>query len=575
MLALVLTIFSCEGTELELLDNPNAITPDRASVNDLYNSIQLDFISFYETLQSTEGPGGVARMYNFQGNFTYLGSIAPNTLRNLWFAAYSGMYPDIDALEPLAAEQGLDVHIGSAKVMKAYTMMALVDVFGEVPYSEIGQGTDIIAPKKDSGEEVYNEAMAVLDEAISILDDSKAPAPLADNVYGGDAEKWLKAANTLKLRRAITIRLVDPSGAANIINSLDMDQLITDAADDFQWNYGSQRTNPNNRHPFYNDGGFGGQGHYEIGDGAYLSNYFMWLLRADKETMDDMFIVDPRIRFYFRRKVEKADEQDQTTYSCHLSALPEQSARPDYYEAVDEDLPYCIVLPGDGYSGRDHLNGEGIPPDGPIRTSYGLYPAGGEFDYNLFTDTRKNGTTGGLGAGIAPIMLSSFTDFMLAEAALMLGTGGDARSLLESAIRKSIDKVISFKSLVPNTMSTVIEGRPCSGATVEECFVPGQEEIDGYVEFVLNEFDAASKDEQLNIIGKEYYIALWGNGLEAYNLYRRTGAPDNMQPAITADPGPFARSFFYPNEFIQRNRNATQRSLTDRVFWDDGSADVY
>ncbi|MEM1325114.1 MAG: SusD/RagB family nutrient-binding outer membrane lipoprotein [Bacteroidota bacterium] len=570
LLALILSIAACDGTELELLDNPNAVTPERASVNDLYNAIQLNFNNFYSTMQRTDGPGGVARMYGFLGNFTYPGSLSPNTLRGLWLSAYSGMYPDVDALTALADERGLDILSGSAKVMKAYTMMGLVDVFGDVPYSEIGQGTDIIAPVADPGKSVYDAANALLDEAIAQLEGNTGAAPTADNIYGGDAAKWIKAANTLKLRLAITTRLVDPSGAASIINGLSEDDLITSAADDFQWNYGSQRTNPNNRHPFYNL-------HYEIQDGDYLNNYYMWLLRVDKVTDDETIIIDPRIRFYFRRKVEKADEQDQTTYSCHFSALPDQSAQPAHYAAVDPRLPYCIVLPGDGYSGRDHLNGEGIPPDGPIRTSYGLYPGGGSFDANQFDDTRKTGTSGGLGAGIDPIMMSSFTDFMLAEAALTLGTNGDARALLESGIRKSIDKVFSFKSLVPGEMSTVIEGRPCGGSTVEECFVPDQEAIDTYVDFVLSQYDdvEGEKEGQLAIVAKEYYIALWGNGLEAYNLWRRTGYPDNMQPAIEPDAGTFARSFFYPNDYILRNKNATQRSISDPVFWDDGSADVY
>ena len=55
----------------------------------------------------------------------------------------------------------------------------------------------------------------------------------------------------------------------------DSGNFITDLEDDFQFQFGSQRDNPNSRHPFYNN-------HYELGDGDYLSNYFMWKLRAAK-----------------------------------------------------------------------------------------------------------------------------------------------------------------------------------------------------------------------------------------------------------------------------------------------------
>ena len=58
-------------------------------------------------------------------------------------------------------------------------------------------------------------------------------------------------------------------------------------------------------------------------------------------------------------------------------------------------------------------------------------------------------------------------------------------------------------------------------------------------------------------------------------MYRRTGKPDNMQPALEASFGNFTRSFYLPDVHVNRNANATQKAITDRVFWDDGSADLY
>ncbi|MEM6698255.1 MAG: SusD/RagB family nutrient-binding outer membrane lipoprotein, partial [Bacteroidota bacterium] len=515
IVGLVFAFSACDNTELALQENPNAITADKASVNDLYSNIQLNFRNFLNNINnSNDGPGGMSRMTNSFNSFSYDATIAPTTLSALWFNAYSSMYPDIDALDAIASERGLDIHSGSAKIMKAYTLMALVDVFGDVPFSEIGQGTDIIAPKVDPGKSIYDAAIALLDEAIAQMDGTTAAAPTTDVIYGGDATKWITAAKTLKLRAAVTTYLTDANAASTINALVSEGDLISDASQDFQWNYSNQRTNPNSRHPWYNN-------HYEIGDGDYLSNYYMWLLRADKTDVDGNAVIDPRIRFYFYRKVEKADEQDQTTYSCHFSTLPIKENAGNaiaHYDAVDPDLPYCIVLPGDGYSGRDHMNGEGIPPDGPTRTSYGLYPAGGQFDLSEFQDTRQAGTTGGLGAGVWPIMTASFVDFMRAEAALRVGTNDDPKALLESGMRKSISKVFGFTTLVSGTMSRIIDARPCSGTSVQDCFVPTDEDIDAYVQFVLDEYDAT--DDKLNIVMREYYIALWGNGLEAYNMFR-------------------------------------------------------
>jgi hypothetical protein len=336
--------------------------------------------------------------------------------------------------------------------------------------------------------------------------------------------------------------------------------LIDEASEDFQTNYGSTRVNPDSRHPNYAE-------HYETSDGGYLGNYFMWLLVGDKRDADDNRLKDPRLRFYFYRQVDDATTLDKNEYSCHFTDLPDQELKPAHYNAVDPNLPYC-VLP-DGYFGRDHINGEGIPPDGNLRTVYGLYPAAGQFDEELFTAAQKSGTTGGLGKGIGPILLSSFTYFMRAEAALTLGTSDDAREMLEKGMRASIAKVFSFKDLVPGTMSRqILDPRTGESKSVEATYVPTAEDVTAYVDFVLAKYDAA--DDKLDVVMKEYMIALWGNGIESYNNYRRTGKPNNMAPTLEPNPGPFIRSAYYPADHINLNANASQKELTQKVFWDPG-----
>ena len=163
---------------------------------------------------------------------------------------------------------------------------------------------------------------------------------------------------------------------------------------------------------------------------------------------------------------------------------------------------------------------------------------------------------------------------MRAEAALTLGTTDDAREMLEQGIRASISKVQSFTSLVPATLARQIDNRG-DISTVEELYVPDADDVNAYVNFVLAQYDdAASDDERLNVIGKEYFIALWGNGLDAYNLYRRTGKPDNMAPSLEPNPGPFIRSFFLPAIHVNLNANtASNKLLTQQVFWDTNPAD--
>lgn len=560
LIALVLGFaMSCENTRLDLLENPNAVTPENASLNDLYNSVQLQFRNTYNSAQGV--PGGVSRMYHVGvGDFVYENSINEATFNGLWNNVYANLLPDIDALINLADPNGFDIHAGSAKIMKAYALMVMVDIFGDVPNSEALQGTDIISPASDPGSSVYADAIVLIDEAIAQLSGTNAARPAFDSFYSGSAAGWIKFGNTLKLRAALN------TGDAGAINSLvSGGNIITSADADATFKYGNTRTNPNSRHPFYNN-------HYEIGDGNYLSNYYMWMFIGEQEDVDGIDIVDPRANYYFYRKIEDAAAQDQTTYGCNESIFPDQASAPAHWENFADELPYCIV-PGTGYSGRDHLNGQGIPPDGPIRTSYGLYPGGGQFDDASYQDTRQNGSSGGLGQGILPVMISPMVHLMRAEAALTLGTNDDARAMLEEGIRASFAKAESFESLVASTVNATVEVRGVE-INIKEVYGITPDKVDSYVGKILALYDAGDADTKLDLVIKEQYKASWGNGLEAYNAYRRTGMPRGIQPGLEADFGTFPNTMLYPADHVTRNANVTQRNFSDRVFWAP-SIDLY
>ena len=70
-------------------------------------------------------------------------------------------------------------------------------------------------------------------------------------------------------------------------------------------------------------------------------------------------------------------------------------------------------------------------------------------------------------------------------------------------------------------------------------------------------------------IMKEWYLALWGNGFDAYNNYRRTGKPNDMQPTISSSPDAFIRTFWYPAVHANLNKSAAQKANpTAKTFWD-------
>ena len=532
---LILTVFlvaSCELTNLDHLDSPNAVSPENAELSLFFNNVQLGFNNFYTGLSRLTQD--VVRMEAMDGGNTYNNAYGPTSFNGLWNNAYANLLPDFDAIIAIAdnPETGIPIYAGASKIMKAYVIMTLVDLFADVPYSEAGQGVVVKSPKADGQESVYAAALALIDAAIADFNKNSPNIGSVDLYYGGNTDKWLKFANTMKLKYYINTRLVD-GGAAGAISAI-ASSVILDEADDFQFGYGTNRNNPNSRHPSYNS-------HYEVGGGYYLSNYYMWSLNEEKGFQD------PRTLYYFYRQDCDVTDEDDFTLDCQADVN-----RPLHFTGA---YPWCVAS-NDGYWGRDHGNNDGTPPDGEKKTAVGVYPFGGKYDNGDCSEVKHSGADGGHGAGINPIMLSSFSHFMLAEAGQELGVG-DARASLENGMRASIAKVIGFGSLDPGYSSSS---------------APSSDDVDAYVAFVLDSYDAADDAGKLDIIMKEWHLASWGNGGEMYNAYRRTGYPSNMQPTRESDSGDFPRLMFYPADFVNLNANATQRAITDQVFWDTNPA---
>jgi len=546
-LAAAVTLGSCAKKLDEYLVNPNTPSTDKADANLYLNAAQLGYASFFNGASNFGQQ--LTRKTHMYGP-TYLNAYTPQSFDGMWSTAYTSVFKHTDALITNAASRAQWVNVAMAKIMRAHVMMTLVDMFGNVPASEANLGVDNTNPAAESGKVVYDKAFALLDEAIADLAKVNSSFPGNQDMFFGTTgaagvTNWRTAAKLLKLRALVNTRLVDASAKAKIdALSADADVVasLTTTARDFEFRYSSRQANPNSRHPLYN-GNYTANG--QAGD--YINNYFMWSLIQEKGTGDANN--DPRARYFLYRQRTNYALATSETYSCIAQA------KPAHYPA---SMPYCQTL--QGYWGRDHGDNSGIPPDGNLRTTVGIYPAGGQFDANQGASVALN--VGGQGAGIQPIWQSAFTNFVLAEAALTIGANGNPRALLEAGIRRSMAKVQGFPAAI-GASSAVVSG-----------FEMTQARIDNYVTKVLARYDAATtNDERLNIIGKEYWLALWGNGVDSYNLYRRTGKPADMQFTISPSPGAFARSVFYPSSYVNLNKNATQKNdVNVQVFWDNNPA---
>jgi len=120
-------------------------------------------------------------------------------------ALSEGTHPDVNAV---------------AKILKVLGMHRVSDKFGPIMYTKYKQPSADNSYDYDTQQEAYTAFFADLDAAIDQLTPivqagtpAYAQITSGDLVYGGDLKKWLQFANTLRLRLAIRISIVDPAKA--------------------------------------------------------------------------------------------------------------------------------------------------------------------------------------------------------------------------------------------------------------------------------------------------------------------------------------------------------------------------
>lgn len=523
--------YSCESYDLDGTQDPDALPPGVSEPNFKLNSIQTSFASFYYSLSAdTRGP---IRMINQFGS--YNSAADPQNTQDQWSTAYSSILKEIKNFKETESQASLPYHFAIAKIIESYTLVSLVDFFGDVPYTQAMLGAANLNPGVDSGASIYDAMIVNLDESIALLN---GPVPIirptSDMYYNGDATKWIKLANSLKLKMYNNLRLTrDVSAPVNAI--LASGNIMTSNADDFNFKYNTTSSPVDSRHPDYT-------ANYDGSPDFYLSNSYIKLMLQDKPG-----IQDPRTRYYFYRQTSSAPSGQ--NLPC----------------ATNANIPICYIS-GSLYWGRDHADNSGLPADGPRRSVVGLYPAGGRFDSNNYqaanTGTARNNAQG---AGILNILDYSFVQFMIAELALTEpGVTGNAATLLTSAVTNNINKVMNFNTSVLVTNTGAVSTNIPTAATVTS-----------YITAVNTNFAAATDTQaKLNVLIKEFFVASWGNGMEAYNMYRRTGMPLRnaanlgIQSPVTA-AGEFVRSFPYPSNAILNNNSIEQKQITSKVFWDN------
>lgn len=535
---------SCTGGWLDINDDPNS--PTKPELSRLLSGSERFMVyalgqgNFLGNNLSSYTHHLVSREVQNYGMTT-----TANNVYNSWNYFYVYSLIDFDAIIKYAEPDGNLIYAGIAKTLKAYAFSMMVDLWGDIPYTEYNV-PGLTAPNVDKSDFIYNSIIALLEEAVADLQNTTASNLLKpgtdDFFYGGNKDKWIRLNNTIKLKLLLQTRKAksDITDWQNKISNLIAANNFIASGEDFQFWYTS-KVSPEERHPtFVSEYGAKSTTHY-------ISPYFYEIMKGlTYNNTKNPFagIADPRVSYYFYNQLKTG-----------------QAAQSNHSYREGNFLTIFFADNGSNNAGDQASS----------MSKVGIYPCGGKYD-----DGNGGAVSASTGNGVAPLKLITYHSlkFMLAELAIAGETTGDARTLLKDGLDASILHV--------NTVAGKQSNIPAISATNRDAFTTA----------VLTKYDAASEAGKLEIIMTQKWIGNFFSPEDAYTDYRRTGYPELFNPANSADPGygvnptvtalsparvpitpiaSFPRSLYYPTT-TETDLNPNLNQKTDVsvkfIFWD-------
>ena len=286
----------CKKDFLDVNDDPNRVT-------ELNVTPELVFPQTEVAVGARAASGNWGFLNNWLGYTGASGSYAidlTETTYNLDFGFgealwqnHYGVLFDLNQVTVKAKAKGDSVLAGASMVLSAKLWQELVDMFGDLPYSQAFQNNTTRTPTYDKAQDIYKSLMLKLDTAKSYLGKTALSTFASlDVINKGDQAKWKRFSNTLKLRLLIRTSEVNLFNVPTEINKIkDGGSTLNTlkAGDDVVVNPG-YANETSKQSPFYAGYGLTPTG-AEANPITRANNYFVNLLKGTS---------DPRLNRYFK-----------------------------------------------------------------------------------------------------------------------------------------------------------------------------------------------------------------------------------------------------------------------------------
>lgn len=544
---LSLAMASCSDW-LDVNETPNNATAETVSAELLLTSVENDIagdraghfnstgsavntISFYNWAQMFTKSG------DYSGNYPYLnGSVMNGTFNSHWQYRYARIALLRKLAEKAEASNTLGLK-GIAQVLMCIEFRELVDIFGDVPFSEGGLGQENLTPSYEKGEDIYRELFNLIREAENNLETgTMGNISNADIYFHGDRNEWVRYAKSIELSmlmRVSNVALFNEVNGSARLKELEGNCLTESATSNPGYYVGNEKMNPQ----------YFLWGHTYTWNGNYIGkrtgNRSSFRSQYDPTEELVKFMRDtknPLLRVYVDPREKNAD---QPAY-----------AKPSEFGAGGLwyiGIPYGIQTPMQ----RAYVSLAGIG-------------ACGNGSWNFSDDASKD-------LVMYPVCI---VKFYFAEAALRgLIPGGDekAKAYYTEGIKDMMEQhEKALQATIP--YSGAMDPIPGTAAEAAEEFA----NQDGEYAFLVN-WDLMTTDEQkLEAICTQKWLGYYMlDPLEAWSEIRRTDYPSwlhcSYQWTLSEDKMP-ARCLYPATEkaLNEENFKANEKKdiMNDLIFWD-------